>query len=357
MAMKTVMDRRSSWSVAVWLCWGLALPVLANPLSPQQRLDAIREALVKRAMEGPTEVRASSFIDGNGVLRESSSFVTGMEVRGVRVMAYGRDMDTQAAAAVVLDSSKPIPANGCKPSPSPVWHQMTWEAASVPMSAAYQYEAQQVEFQLRKMAMLAGQQSGVWRLNERKYVADTYERLLVGQGEQHVPWQLRVSVVPGRDSVYLSNAYEIRWELVSRLQGISLYQATQKITIYQPALVSATSRPLEPAVLAQIQSAVQTLSQGMERVLSCRVPQFEVLKIRQDSVRIAGGSGSGLKVGASVVLTDKDQLPSRALEPRALDNLAMGEVVSVSEYAAEVKLKTSAKINNPSQWMAVPYMP
>ena len=49
------------------------------------------------------------------------------------------------------------------------------------------------------MAMLASQQSGVWRLNERKYVADTYERLLVGQGEQHVPWQLRVSVVPGRD--------------------------------------------------------------------------------------------------------------------------------------------------------------
>jgi len=55
--------------------------------------------------------------------------------------------------------------------------------------------------------------------------------------------------------------------------------------------------------------------------------------------------------------SDKDQLPSRALEPRAFDSLAMGEVVSVSEFAAEVKLKTSAKINNPSQWMAVPYMP
>ncbi len=342
---------------ALVLASSLMTSASAQSLTAEERLEAIRQSLVQRSLEGPTQVRSTQWVDGNGALRESNSFVTGMEVRGVRVMAYGRDMDTQAAAAVVLDSSKPIPANGCKPSPSPVWHQMTWESASVPMSAAYQYEAQQVEFQLRKMAMLAGQQSGVWRLNERKYVADTYERLLVGQGEQHVPWQLRVSVVPGRDSVYLSNAYEIRWELVSRLQGISLYQATQKITIYQPALVSATSRPLEPAVLAQIQSAVQTLSQGMERVLSCRVPQFEVLKIRQDSVRIAGGSGSGLKVGASVVLTDKDQLPSRALEPRALDNLAMGEVVSVSEYAAEVKLKTSAKINNPSQWMAVPYMP
>lgn len=340
-----------------WACWGLALPALANPLSPEERLDAIRQALVKRAMEGPTEVRASAFIDGNGVLREASSFVTGMEVRGVRVMAYGRDMDQQAAAGLAIDSSKPIPANGCKASKSPVWHQMTWEAVSTSMPVAYQYEAQQVELQFRRMAFVAGQQSAVWRLNERKYVGDTYERLLVGQGEQHVPWQLRVTVVPSNDKGYLLNSYDVRWELVSRVQGATLYQSEQKISISQPPLVSATSRPLEAAVIAQIQTAVQTMSQGMERVLSCRVPHFEVLKIRQDSVRIAGGSGSGLKVGASVVLTDKDQLPSRALEPRAFDSLAMGEVVSVSEFAAEVKLKTSAKINNPSQWMAVPYMP
>ena len=101
--MKTLMDKRSWLPVLAVVCWGLAMPVLANPLSPEERLDAIRQALVKRAMEGPTEVRASSFIDSSGVLREASSFVTGMEVRGVRVMAYGRDMDQQAAAGMVLD--------------------------------------------------------------------------------------------------------------------------------------------------------------------------------------------------------------------------------------------------------------
>jgi hypothetical protein len=31
--------------------------------------------------------------------------------------------------------------------------------------------------------------------------------------------------------------------------------------------------------------------------------------------------------------------------------------VSVSEFSAELKLKTSAKISATSQWMAVPYMP
>jgi hypothetical protein len=341
-----------------WLICALATSAMADVLSPEERLDAIRQALVMRAMEGPTEVRASAFIDGRGVLREASSFVTGMEVRGIRVMAYGRDMDAPAKGGISIDSSKPLPPNGCQPkTKSTVWHQLTWELATVQMPVAYQYEAQQIEFQLRKMAFAAGHQSGVWRLNERKSSGDTYERLLVGQGEQNVPWHLKVSISPSRDSANYINTYDIHWELVSRTQGGTLFETDQKITINQPQLVPASSRPLEPLVIAQIQSAVQYMVQGMERVLSCRVPQFEVLKVRNDLVRIAGGSGSGLKVGASMVLTDKQQLPSRALEPRAFDSLAMAEVVSVSEFSAELKLKTSAKISATSQWMAVPYMP
>ena len=336
----------------------LATSAMADALSPEERLDAIRQALVMRAMEGPTEVRASAFIDGRGVLREASSFVTGMEVRGIRVMAYGRDMDAPAKSGISIDSSKPLPPNGCKQAAKPtVWHQLTWDFVTVQMPVPFQYEAQQIEFQLRKQAFAAGQQSGIWRLNERKSASDTYERLLVGQGEQHVPWHLKLSISPSRDSAHLSNTYDIHWELVSRAQGITLFETDQKITINQPQIVPGSSRPLEPVVVAQIQSAVQFMVQGMERVLSCRVPQFEVLKVRNDLVRIAGGSGSGLKVGASMVLTDKQQLPSRALEPRAFDSLAMAEVVSVNEFSAELKLKTSAKISTTSQWMAVPYMP
>jgi hypothetical protein len=85
-------------------------------ISAEQRLAALRQSLLKTAMEGPTEVRASSFIDGRGVLREASSFVTGMEVRGIRVMAYGRDMENNTKPGISVDSSKPVPPNGCKQS-------------------------------------------------------------------------------------------------------------------------------------------------------------------------------------------------------------------------------------------------
>jgi hypothetical protein len=35
----------------------------------------------------------------------------------------------------------------------------------------------------------------------------------------------------------------------------------------------------------------------------------------------------------------------------------MGEVVSVSEYYAELKVKTSAKMSSQSQWIAIPQSP
>ena len=335
-----------------------ALTAMSEPLNAEDRLEAIRQALVVRAMEGPTQVRASAFIDGHGVLREASSFVTGMEVRGIRVMAYGRDIDGQPKATGLQMDSKHIPAQGCKPAGQPTaWHQMLWDSQVLNIPAGSQWEAQMVEQQFKKQALLLSQQAGTWRLNERKPLSDTYEQKLLGQGEQNVPLQLKLTLAPSRDSSGESITYDIRWELGSRSQGQGIYRAEQKITVNQPRLVPNSPKPLDAVVLAQIQASVQGFVQGMERTLSCRVPQFEVVKVRSDSVRIAGGSASGVKPGMFMVLTDKQQLPSRALEPRAFDSLAMGEVVSVSEYYAELKVKSSAKITSQSQWIAIPQIP
>ncbi len=335
-----------------------ALTALSEPLNAEDRLEAIRQALVVRAMEGPTQVRASAFIDGHGVLREASSFVTGMEVRGIRVMAYGRDIDGQPKATGLQMDSKNILAQGCKPAGQPTaWHQMLWQSQVVNIPAGSQWEAQMVEQQFRKQALLLSQQAGTWRLNERKPISDTYEQKLLGQGEQNVPLQLKLTLAPSRDSSGESVTYDIRWELGSRGQGQDIYRAEQKITVNQPRLIPNSPKPLDAVVLAQIQASVQGFVQGMERALSCRVPQFEVVKVRSDSVRIAGGSASGVKPGMFMVLTDKQQLPSRTLEPRAFDSLAMGEVVSVSEYYAELKVKSPAKITSQSQWIAIPQIP
>ena len=161
-----------------------ACAALSEPLNAEDRLEAIRQALVVRAMEGPTQVRASAFIDGHGVLREASSFVTGMEVRGVRVMAYGRDMDGQPKATGLQMDSKHIPPHGCKANAQlSAWHQMLWDSQVLNIPAGSQWEAQMVEQQFRKQALLLSQQASAWRLNERKPLSDTYEQKLLGQGD------------------------------------------------------------------------------------------------------------------------------------------------------------------------------
>ena len=326
----------------------------AEPMSAEDRLEALRQSLVKRAMEGPTEVRSAAFIDGSGVLREASSFVTGMEVRGIRVMAYGRDLDQ-----VQMDS-KPLPPGTCKtPIKLAAWHQMAWDMHySSHTPVAYQFEAQQIALQLKQQAFSAGRQSALWRVVDRPVVGNSYEQLLVGQGEQHIALLLKITLTPSMVAgLPQVSAYDVRWELVSKADGASLYAAEQHINIDQPRQVPTSSKPLSPVVLAQIQTALTGFVQGMERELSCRVPQFDVLKVRSDAVRIAGGGSSGLKVGAQMVLTDRQKLPLRTLEPKALDNLALAEVVAVSDHYAELKLKTANKFAGNTQWVAIPHTP
>jgi hypothetical protein len=92
--------------------WGLALVgallngqrlMAAEVLSAEERLAAVRQSLLQAALEAPTQVVATSWIDGDGVLREMNSFRNGMQVRGVRIVSYERDAKGQPSAAVQWD--------------------------------------------------------------------------------------------------------------------------------------------------------------------------------------------------------------------------------------------------------------
>ncbi len=336
--------------------------VCAQSLSAEERLDAIRQSLVQRSLEGPTQVRSTQWIDGNGALRESNSFVTGMEVRGVRILAYGRDMDKQPSASGMQMDGKTALAPTCV-SPAvdgAVWHQLNWDVRyGAPMSAGRRFEAQQIVQQFRQLAFSASHHAKSWRVSERKLPADGYEQLLVGQGEQHVPWVLRLTVAPSIDSYVVTNIYDVTWELIGRGAGQDpAFRGTQQISVDIPTTVGIESKPLPPVVVAQIQASLQSFQEGMEKVLSCKVPQFQVVNVYAGgSVRIAGGAASGIRVGSQMVLADRHKLPLRALEPRALERLAIAEVVSVSDYYAELKLTAGTKFPANAQWVAIPHTP
>lgn len=78
------------------------MAIQTTSLSAQDKLDAIRQGLVEAALETPTRVQTTTWIDANGSLRESSSFKNGMKVRGVKVLAYDRDEAGQPTAQLEL---------------------------------------------------------------------------------------------------------------------------------------------------------------------------------------------------------------------------------------------------------------
>ena len=77
----------------------------AQTLSLEDKLAAIRKSLVEVALEGPTKVTSTQWIDGKGALQESNSFRSGVEVRGVRVIAYGTNEQGEATAKLQMEDS------------------------------------------------------------------------------------------------------------------------------------------------------------------------------------------------------------------------------------------------------------
>ena len=95
---------------------------VSAPLTAQERLDAIRQALVEASLQTPTKVFSTSWLDTQNSLRESSSFKNSMQVEGLRIMAYGRDDSGQPKAKLQLaEAVKPAGASTPMPTSTKAW--------------------------------------------------------------------------------------------------------------------------------------------------------------------------------------------------------------------------------------------
>ncbi len=344
-----------SGAVAVW-------GASAQTFSPEERLQALRDALVQHAMEGPTEVRSSSWIDGNGVLRDSSSFRTGMVVRGVQVLSYGHEL--QQAKAQWKGESQPIPAGDaaavCAPNGherAQPWHHVVLEVAvSAQATVEQRQQSHQIAQALRGMLQQRNPQARYWRVSDRQHHNTGYEHALMSRGEQFIPWRLQLNIVPHRESWPADTVLDLRWTLLHRQERQASFEQTQTISLGRWPIETAPRR-LPPVVMEQLQWVLTGLAQGLDQQLSCQPPQFDVINVLPDRLRIAGGLSNGLRVGDQLVVADRQQLPQRVLEPKALERLALAEVLSISGYYAELKQIAGPRLAGAAQWVAVPFTP
>ena len=356
-----------------------------TPLSPEERLEAIRHSLLQAAMEGPMQVRATSWIDAQGVLRDSSSFQSGMQVRGVKVLSYSRDAQgkptadmrwlagaSQAGTAPNLatrTAAKGASACAAVGRERPFRHQIgiqvstqgNWPVDEVPMVQAAR------ELLLRDWQM-ASDASPVWRLTERSREAgSSYEKVLLASSADEIPWQanLRLSPAVASEAATPLKKFRPYWlpadpapvlvqvdfSITARNQSKPVMQTSTVIAL-QPEQQRWAAPRVSEVTRELIEAQVQGWAQELMQQLACEPLRAEVIMTGKQEARINAGALAGVRVGDEWLLADAKRLPRQVLEPGATGQTVLARVQAVSAHHAELQLLAGPSDSVALQWRA-----
>jgi len=358
----------------------------AQSLSPEDKLAAIRKGLVQAALEGPTHVTTTQWIDGNGALQELSAFRSGMRVRGVRVLAYATDASGEPTAKLQwenADSAAPKPASqsagasACKPAAKGgLQHVVGWDwtsKVSVDADSAPLLEA--LQSHMLAQLQLSGAQDALWRLVERpqKEGRSSYEQALLASSRDELPWLLKFELVglgtkiPGEPAPRKPHAdasdpetpvppvtglaVQLRMTLTARKQ----MQATLQTTAILDLRSSDDNRgpnSLNAAARDQVVQQAKAWGQALQQRLACTPVIADVTQAGGAQFRVNAGSAAGVRVGDEWVLAHDQAAVQGALNPAAAAQTVLAKVQSVGTFYAQLRPIAGDAQNVQTSWTA-----
>ena len=359
-----------------------ALAQPATGFSPEERLEGIRAGLVQAALQGPTRVDSVAWIDGQGVLREGSSFRSGMQVRGVQVLGYLRDSSGRPQAQIklpvagtsLLESSAKETA--CAKASS-LRHLIglqlmvdgQWDNLQAPMVHALGKFG-------RGLWLQAGSTATGWRmLAQYSDKPSQYEQLLTGSGEQATPWRAVLRVThPGagpatdvkaapsgidlltwwRENSLWGDAptvVRLHFSLLPQGQGSPVFEASTDISIPAQAPTGGPAQ-LPAATREQVARQVQLWTQAVGAQLACESVKPEVVYARGADLRINVGALAGVRAGDEWLLADQRRFPQQILEPGVAAQAVLARVQRVDAHHAQLQVLAGPADQVRTHWRA-----
>lgn len=397
------------------LWFGFAAPGFAQgsdaPLSPQERLDAIRQSLVEASLQTPTKVMTTSWIDATGSLRESSSFKNGMEVRGVRVLSYSRDeagqpkarlqnstvpsnaalpleLTTQAAAATelsfkgLLQKLKQAVDLQEVPKVPPVCANKVGMSMNHLVSLdldldsnAHPLVLNMVLAQLQANWVEALSPNGIrgqvkpWRAVNNLPPASmsnkmtAYERALISNRPASLPWQanikVRTEVLPAQGLEipftfkHPSLALHLDFELLGNEGQSAKFEDHFSLILdlvrneWSPAQLSSESREL-------IQTQLQTWRTHAEQWLSCQPITPAVTAVNGKQIEINAGSLAGVKKGDEWLVAHPASFPKELASKNGAPQTLLATVQAVTPFNSQLVVLAGPVQSVQADWRAWP---
>ena len=338
---------------------GVNFSAEATDLSAQERLNAIRGAMVEAAMKSNTRVSATSWMEGDGKLRELNRFSSEVKLRDLQVAQYVRDAGQQPKAELAVASSADAVQPGRCEAPqakAALRHVMTVGLnLSTGLPPAQRLPAQQLGFAARQQLLQAAARSERWRLISTQAHARTYDRLQYGQGEEHVQWHAQLSVTPvplgGVSNDH--SAFGLTLQVNGPGQRQAWFVSEQVIVPSLPTQAYGTPK-MDTDTNAAIARAVNAMADQLDKQLACD-PQAFAVEQTNGRLSLNAGSNAGLRVGDKLMIADPSVLPRHTLEPGALDAAVLAEDKSVTPYQAQIKQVAGRQQKFHGAWVAWPY--
>lgn len=367
---------RAAWSAAIAVSLfplsGATLAQAPAPPEPPQktaqeagtlpnaeaRLEALRNALIDKALKGPTRIRTSAWIDESGVLRENVQIHSDIKLRGIRMLSYLDQNSSEPSPLRVEAEASVSRLAGLNCAVTGVGQRIKRHAALLSHftpgqgERGYYFMPELATEAQGKIVKLFAQDDS-WVVTPFGETGSTYEQLLYGGGHD-APRNSTYTIRIGLDAldtapsspldqiakdVFRSLGLESRslpplpvrlsLSVEERSSGRVLWRS--EAFIYFPEAPVSIGRPALPLeLLAGLEANLRSWQKNIQQALACEPLRLEVTLDKAGQFTVAAGTRIGIRAGDQLLLVDRSRFPGNALEKGSLDQAALIEVQSVS---------------------------
>ncbi len=348
-----------------------AAAAIAVPLDdPEKLLQAIRASLIDAATSAPTRVVSSAWVDERGALHESTQWHSQLRLRGVRVLEYlepekpERDekprrwnvqalvepADRRAAASAqeCLDAVRPWRmAVRLEVSQDPRLHGPDAAVAALLAQQTRVWWASHGASLPRWYAQMPVPAFGlpVGTSTAQPHPPSAYQQALIGASPRASGAVLRVNLAASATSGSGGLAVSLVFD---DGDGRVLWRQAQPLGGLAPQPFAGASE------LAALEALLQRWREVLATLAPCEFPRFEVVSASAQGWVLPVGPESGFLPGQRVFIADRARVPERLLEPEALGQTALAEVVSVSTNEVALRQVAGPRLSVGVRWVAWP---
>ena len=376
---------RLDWTTGILLT-GMVLPLISvagshgtgNPdfNTDQSTLVAIKEALVSEAQATESKVVNTAWLDAQGQLHESLMIQSSMRVRGIQVQTY-LDEIQKPKVEIALDDKK-----GLLPECFIKDDHLRRTVRILPAKMSQSSVTGMDQTLAVSLSLLSHRlstyfnESDYWHQKGSLREVGYYQSIVSGVRPEPVRFELVVSVskgtkpkdhqeerVPGSDPVSLffqgtPSVHSEDWMIMTaHLTKVTTDEViwSSRSNIRVPVRsVTYTSQSLPDVMVGQIEAELNKWTSTLDEYAMCQPVNFQITEV-DGRVEIDGGITAGLKTGDRLLVIDGERIPDRVLEPGALAELSLAQVVRVEDDSAIIQYAAGAELIDATGKVALPF--